>query len=175
MIVDITLLRENELFGPLAGDELSIIAPACSTFSVIEDGLLFTEGRTASHLYLVAEGQIALQKAVRAPHRRRSRRTTIGLCRPGEVVGWSALVEPYKHPLSATAWESSKLIRVDSKLLRKAMDMHPEIGYKVMVALSVVVSRRLAQLAHVLASERERSVFGDDPVEDVSDLFPQLM
>jgi CRP-like cAMP-binding protein len=162
MITDITPLKQSELFGALCADELSMVAPLCSTVSVFQEGILFSEGRTASHLYLVTDGQIALQKAVRVPHGRRSRRTTLALCAPGEVVGWSALLEPYKHTVLATAWDSSRLIRVDARPMRDAMESHPETGYKIMAALSDTVSRRLARLADTVANERERSVFGGD-------------
>ena len=62
-------------------------------------------------------------------------------------------MEPYKYTLSAVAWESSKLIRMDAKLLRKALDAHPEIGYKVTRSLSGIMSLRLTQITHALISE----------------------
>ncbi len=167
MITDLTPLKKSELFGALSADELSMVAPLCSTFTVIQEGILFSEGRSASHVYLITDGQIALQKAVRVPHGRRSRRTTLGLCGPGEVVGWSALLEPYKHSVSATAWDSSRLIRIDARPMRTALESQPETGYKVMAALSDIVSRRLARLADIVANERERSVFSSD--ESVAD------
>jgi CRP-like cAMP-binding protein len=166
MITDLTPLKQSELFRTLGADELSMVARFCSTFSVIEEGILFSEGRTASHLYLIADGQIALQKAVRVPHGRRPRRTTLGLCGPGDVVGWSALLEPYKHTVSATAWDSSRLIRVEAGSMREAMESHPETGFKVMTALLGVVSRRLSRLADTVANERERWVFGDEGTPD---------
>ena len=157
---DVAQLRENELFAALTNEELTEIAPFCSEFAVIEDGLLFSEGREASHLYLVTKGQIALRKAIRVPHGKTMRRTTIMVCRSGEAVGLSALVEPHKYILSAMAWESSRLIRVDSKRLRKTMDMYPQVGYKVMRSLSVTMTRRLRQTTEALITEREVSLAG---------------
>ena len=161
IIRDITPLHECELFQGLTDEEVSKFIPLCADFAVIEGGVvIFNEGRDASHLYLVVEGQIALQKAIRAPHARGSRRTVVAVCRPGEVVGWSALVEPYRYTLSAAAWNSSRLIRVDSKLLRKALDTYPVIGYKVMGALSAIMSRRLRQTTETLINQREMSYSG---------------
>ena len=120
MLSELDDLRKNELFAALTDDELSTLTPLCSRFAVIEDGLVFREGTEASYLYLVVEGQIALQRPLRAPHGRRSRRTTVAVCRPPEVVGWSALVWPYKYTLSAVGWESSRLVRVDASMLRKS-------------------------------------------------------
>lgn len=160
MIRGIARLQDSELFGALTEEELSKLAPFCSDFVILEDAVVFTEGRAASHLYLVTEGQIALQKAIRVPHARHSRRTTVALCGPRDVVGWSALVEPFKYTLSAMGWESSRLISVDAKLLRRALDVCPEMGYKVMMSLSAVMSRRLRQTTEALISERQVSLCG---------------
>ena len=162
MIKDITRLQDNELFGSLTEDELSKIAPLCSDFVAIEGATILMEGRNASHLYVVTDGQVALQKWIRPPHGTRSRRTTITLCRPGEIVGWSALVEPYKYTLSAVAWEHTRLINIDAKMLRRTLDTHPEIGYKVMSSLAAVVLRRLRQTTGTLINEREVSFAGLD-------------
>ncbi len=158
MINDTASLRECQLFQDLVEDELAKLSFLCSDFVVIQDGALFTEGRTASHLYVVSEGQIALQKAIRAPHARRSRRTTVAICSPSEVIGWSALVEPYKYTLSAVAWQSSRLIRIDSVALRRALEMYPDMGFKVMRALSAVMATRLKQTTSTLINERQSSL-----------------
>ena len=72
-----------------------------------------------------------------------------------EVVGWSALAEPYRYTISAVVWESSRLIKINSKLLLRALDIYPQIGHKVMGSLSTVMSRRLRQITEALIRERE--------------------
>ena len=160
MIGDISRLQDSELFETLTEEEISKLAPLCSDFVVVQDAFIFMEGRTASALYLVVEGQVALQKSIRVPHGTRSRRTTIAVCRQGDAVGWSALVYPYKYTLSAVAWDSCRLISMDAKILRRACDMYPVIGYKVMRSLSEVMSRRLRQTTEALINEREASFAG---------------
>lgn len=160
MIQHINMLRRSELFSQLTEDELCVLMPFCSDTVVVEDGMIFNEGREASHVYVLTEGKIALQKHIRAPHARHSRRTTITLCYPGETVGWSALVEPFKYTLSALAWESSKLIKIDAGTLRKALEMYPGLGYKVTSALAEVMSRRLRHTIDALINQRENSFLG---------------
>lgn len=155
MISPIDVLHQNELFKELTEEELSKLAPLSSSYAAIEDSALFMEGHSASRLYLVTNGQIALQKSIRVPHGSHPRCTTITICRPGEVAGWSALVRPYNYTLSAVAWETSKLISVDAKMLRKALAMYPEMGFKVMEALSEVMSKRLRQTTEALIDKRE--------------------
>ena len=155
MIKDVALLRCNELTKDLTDEELARFAVLCSPYAVVEDGLLFSEGRRASHLYLITEGQIAVQKPIRAPHARHSRRSIVAICEPGEIVGWSALVEPFVYTLTATGWKPSRLISVDAGLLRRALDSYPEMGYRLMNRLSAVISRRLRHTTEALISDRE--------------------
>jgi CRP/FNR family cyclic AMP-dependent transcriptional regulator len=147
------LLQENELFASLSDDEVKRLAPLCSDFAAVEGSVLFREGRAASRLFLVTDGQIALRKGIRSPLGKRWRHTTVAVCRPGEAVGWSALVQPYRHPLSAVAWESSRLLRIDAKIVRKMLDSSPELENKVMKALSMVAAHRLTQMAEALGRE----------------------
>ena len=147
------LLQENELFASRSDDEVKRLAPLCSDFAAVEGSVLFREGRAASRLFLVTDGQIALRKGIRSPLGKRWRHTTVAVCRPGEAVGWSALVQPYRHPLSAVAWESSRLLRIDAKIVRKMLDSSPELENKVMKALSMVAAHRLTQMAEALGRE----------------------
>ena len=142
------------MFGTLTREELSKILPLCTTLEYREADLVYAQGREATRVYVITRGQIALQKGIRAPNRRRSRRATLEVCGPGETVGWCALVEPYKYTLSAVAWESSTLIGIDAKMLRKALGMYAEIGYKVMCALVEAMARRLIRITDSLTDER---------------------
>ena len=160
MISSLERLGQNELFQSLTEEEQAKLAPLCSDFVAIEGAIVFLEGHNSSHLYLITEGSVALQKSIRVPHARHPRRTTVTVCRPGESVGWSALVYPHRYTLSAVAWESCKLISVDSKMLRRGLEMYPEIGNKVMKALSEVISRRLRQTTEALINEREVNFAG---------------
>ena len=155
MIAGIADLRQNELFGGLTDEELSRLAPLCSEFVAVQDAILFNEGRNARYLYIVTEGEMALQKAIRLPHGTSTRRTIVAVCAAGDALGWSAVVEPYKYSLSAISWQPSRLIRVDAKMLRRAFEMYPTLGFKVTKSLLSVMSRRLQQTADALIKDRE--------------------
>ena len=58
------------------------------------------------------------------------------------------------------AWESSKLIKIDAANLRKALELYPEVGYKVSAALAEVMSRRLRFTIDALINQREISFLG---------------
>lgn len=117
----------------------------------------FYSQRVALHhtIYIIIEGRVALQKAIRVPHGTHLRRTTVSVCGPGEAIGWSALVEPREYTLSAIAWEPSRLIGIEAGLLQLALDAFPEIGYRIMRSLSTIMSRRLGLTTAALTYERE--------------------
>ncbi len=150
----------SELFSVLAEDELCRVTPLCNELEGGEGEVIFTEGREAAQLYIVVEGKLALQKAIRAPHAKHPRRTTVTLCCSGQVAGWSALVPPYRYTLSGVGWEAYRLISINAALLRRELEARPVMGYKVMSALSIVISRRLKQTTDSLINEREVSFAG---------------
>ena len=160
MIKNVELLRSNELTKDLTDEDLTRFAALCSPYAVVEDGVLFSEGRRASHLYLITEGRIAVQRSIRTPHARHPRRSTVAICEPGQIVGWSALVEPFIYTLTATGWKTSRLISVDAALLRQALESAPEMGFRLMKTLSEVISRRLRLTTNALISDREGILSG---------------
>ncbi len=156
MINAIFPLRECELFTGLDDEELACIAIICSELDLSEGASLFSEHQPTERIYVVTEGKIALQKSIGTFLVQPSRRfATVAFCSTGQVVGWSALVEPYRYTLSATAWEPSQLLVISSGLLRRAMELNPGVGYRVMKSLSEVMGRRLQQVTQSLTMARE--------------------
>ena len=149
---------QSELLDTLTPQEISILAPLWSEFRVAEDAVLFSEGSPAAYLYVLLEGQIALQKAIRTPHAAWPRRTTVAACQPGELIGWSALAPPYQYTFSAVAWSYSTLVRIHSREMRETMGLHPDLGFKVMSAVAAVISRRLRQSMDALINAREMTI-----------------
>ena len=155
MINSIFPLRECELFKGLEDEELSRVAIICSEIELTEGETLFSEHWPAEQIYVVTRGSIALHQSVGTFLAQPSRRfATVAFCSPGQIVGWSALVEPYRYTLSATAWEESQLLGISSGLLRRTMELNPEIGYRIMKALSEVMGRRLQQVTQSLSIAR---------------------
>lgn len=156
MIDTIFPLRDCELLSGLNDAELSSIAIICTKISVDEGDSLFIEGQSAEHIYIVTDGRVALQKSLGDSRRKAQRgEATIAFCQPDEIVGWSALVEPYRYTLSATAWEPTRLLSIRASLLRRAMELNPDVGFRIMRALSEVMARRLQQVARALTAARE--------------------
>ena len=166
MIDSIFPLRECELFRDLADEEMSSIAILCSEVVEVEGAKLISEGQKADRLFVVTRGKVALHK--RLGRRADRRATTVAFCSSGQILGWSALVPPGRYTLSATAWEPVMLLAIPASLLRRAIDLNPDMGLRIMRCLSEIMARRLQQLTVALTTAREtpfrESVLGTNPL-----------
>lgn len=107
---------------------------------------LFSEGQPAQHLWLIRTGQIALD--TRVPGRGTVTMQTLG---PGDLLGWSWLVPPYRWQFGARTTEPVEAIEFDAVTLAGLADADPEVGYALTrMLLGVVLDRLQATRARLL-------------------------
>jgi CRP-like cAMP-binding protein len=99
---------------------------------------LYREGAAADILFLIREGRVAVESA--APGRGAVKVETVG---PGDVLGWSALFEPYRWHVDGRALESTLVFAVDGRCLRGKLDADPAFGYALTRRLLYHVHKRL--------------------------------
>jgi CRP-like cAMP-binding protein len=104
------------------------------------DATIFREGDQDDSLYLILDGQVALEVYVQGHGR-----ITILTLGPAEIFGWSAVI-PVEgtRTASARAMRTTKTIAFDSEALRKACDEDHDLGYQVYRRLTNVVAGRLS-------------------------------
>ena len=96
------------------------------------------EGQPTAALGIVQAGRLALRLHV--PERGLA---TILTVEPGDIVGWSAVVAPYRATTTAVAQEPSQVLELDAVALRAALDEDPELAAAVYSHILGAVSRRL--------------------------------
>jgi CRP/FNR family cyclic AMP-dependent transcriptional regulator len=137
-----TLIVESPLFADLEADELELIA-GCAQNVVFDPGeRLFAEGDAADTFFLVRHGLVALEQFV--PNRGLLTVQTVG---PGEIVGWSWLVPPYRWQLGARTVEGVRAIAFDGACLRGKLEAQPGLGYR-------LLSRFSRELVELLTAAR---------------------
>jgi CRP/FNR family cyclic AMP-dependent transcriptional regulator len=99
---------------------------------------IFREGDRDDFLYLVVEGQAALE--INVPPRGRVRILTVG---PGEVFGWSSVYYQKPKTAGAAALEATQGLALDAARLRERSETDPRFGYWLARRLLEVVSERL--------------------------------
>jgi len=135
-------------------DELVQTLTSCASNVVFsESNYLFHEGEDAKTFYLIRSGRVALE--VQAGEKGNVRIQTLG---PGEVIGWSWLISPYKWHFDARAIEKVHAFELDATCLRTKCETDCRFGYEILRRFSEVLQRRLEatrlQLLDVYGSKR---------------------
>ncbi len=117
---------------------------------------LFRLGAEADCLYLVSRGRINLTLPMQV--RGQDQDVLVEERTPGQTVGWSALIPPYRFTLRATAPLATEVISLPRATLCDHFLRHPEIGYMVTLNLAAVIGQRLQIFQAMWLREMERMV-----------------
>ncbi len=132
------IISGHALFSGLDETFLDLVT-GCSKNTRFDDGAyLGREGAPADELFLIRHGQVSLQIA--APGRGSVSFMTAG---PGETIGLSWLVPPYRWTYDARAAGLVRAIAIDAACLRNKCEADHDLGYEVMKRLAPVLVDRL--------------------------------
>jgi CRP-like cAMP-binding protein len=124
----------DEMLGKLAGISQARIFPAGS--------ILFEERTRNNNLYLIWSGRVALDMDV--PGHGGVRVLSLG---PGDMVGWSAVLDEGEMTASAVATEDTEVVALAADKLLAQCQADPQLGYEIMLRVA-------RQLAHRLLATR---------------------
>jgi CRP/FNR family cyclic AMP-dependent transcriptional regulator len=117
---------------------------------------LFHLGASADRMYLIARGRLKLTMPMQV--RGREEDIAVEERGPGETVGWSALIPPYRFTLTATALIETEVVAFSREALEHHFAAHPAIGCTVSLNLASVVGQRLQLFQTMWMREMERMV-----------------
>ena len=144
-MISLDFLRKVDIFKGLSDDQLDSIGQLCYEASFMEGDVLFSEGQSADHLFLISEGTVDLSFSL--PGRIRTPGTTIVSVRQGRAFGWSSLMPPYLYRLTAHCMsETCKVLCLDREPLRQLFDTDMQLGFQVTVNLTTLLSARFRRL-----------------------------
>lgn len=147
-------LRECAVFSGLTNAELEKIASSALEKSYEAGITVLQEGGPAEELLVIREGKVAVQMTLPKAQGEMSRKVTVEVVTRGEVVGWSAIVEPHIYAFSAVCLQKATALSLSGNKLRWLLRDDPRIGYEVLKGLIKVVASRLEETRHLLISER---------------------
>lgn len=132
------ILAEHPFLAGLAPEQQRVIVGCARNHSFKPSEYVLREGDPADEFFLIRSGRIALEIA--APGRAPVVVATLG---PGEIVGASWLVEPYRWMFDARAIEPVRAIGLDAACLRGKCDADPALGYEMMKRFLPIIVNRL--------------------------------
>jgi len=132
------VLEELSFSADLPAAFLSQLAVDATLEQAPAGGLLFREGSQNDNLYLVRSGRLALEMNVLG--RGAVRILTLG---PGEMVGWSSLLNEGKMTASAVAVEDTEVVVAPADKLRALSEANHDFGFHLMRQMAAALSMRL--------------------------------
>ena len=143
------IINETDLFKSINFEVMEEIANICSEEHYAKDTVLFEMGEKAEYLYILVEGTVNLVI-------KNGGSLVYSLTEPGEVFGWSSMVDPGLYTASGVCSSDLKVVRIKKEKLYKLFDLHPDVGFKILKRLGSVFSKRLSNAYRDLLSARER-------------------
>ena len=132
------LIVESPVFKGLDQDQLELIAGCASNTVFAAGDRLFREGDQADTFFLIRHGLVALDAYV--PNRGQLTMETVG---PGEILGWSWLLPPYRWHFTGRAVDLVRAIQFDGACLRGKCEDDPVLGYELLNRFAQVLVSRL--------------------------------
>lgn len=153
MLDNVSELRRFRILDDLSQDELEAIAQIATVQTFPERATLTREGLEANRLYLLLEGKVLI--TVESPD---GREGVLDEVMPGEEVGWSAVVAPYRYTATSHTTETSRAIVLEGADLRRLFETSHHMGYSVVKNAGHVISRRYGQAIGEWGELREKDL-----------------
>ncbi len=141
------IVKEIDLFKGIDPKIMEEIVNICSEENYTKDTLLFKKGEEADSLYILEEGSIKLVIENEGS-------ITYSLIDPGDVFGWSSMVESGLRTASGICATDLKVVKIEREKLDKIFNLHPDVGLQVLKRLAGVISERLSNAYRDLLSAR---------------------
>ena len=134
-----SLIREHPFLADLTEAECEVVA-GCAKNAVFEPGVyILREGQPANAFHLIRHGRVAVE--IYAPRRGSHVLQTLG---PGEILGLSWIVPPYRSTSDARAMEQVRTFSFDAVCLREKCEKDPALGYALMKRFVPVLVQRMS-------------------------------
>lgn len=147
-MVPLELFRQFPFFASVNDGQLARLAAISIEISYEPGEIIFEEGASADRLYLVLSGAIELRMRMDGL----GRPIPVGIVGPGEVVGWSTLVQPHQYTARGEARGPTRVVAVDSVRLRQLVEEDHSLGYYLYRQVASVIAHRLHDLRLRLVS-----------------------
>ncbi len=145
-----------ELLNGLTPEQAGEVLALGKRLIVASGAELFHLGDEAETLFVIQRGRIRLTLPMEV--RGRDEDVLVEERAPGQTVGWSALIPPYRFTLTARAPLETEVITLTREALRSHFAAHPEVGQAVSLNLAAVIGQRLQLFQTMWLREMQRTV-----------------
>lgn len=131
-------IQNQSLLGGLPSSVIDELVDAATAQTHDTGTILFRYGDAASSFYVLTSGRVVMEvPAIQGPN------LELHEIGPGELLGWSWLIAPYKWSFQARVRETSELIAFDGERIRARCEADHEFGYAILSRFTSLMSQRL--------------------------------
>jgi CRP-like cAMP-binding protein len=138
-------IMESDLFKGVSQRFITRVANGAEEQNYKKNSVIFGRGEEASSFYVLATGDVHIEIV--------ETEGALAVSRPGEVFGWSALVEPYRYTATAKCVRDTRVIKISRDVLEAAIKDHPSEGLAVLKNLAGIIASRLRYAYRQLVPE----------------------
>ena len=123
------------------GIDLTVIKAVnavCRTTNFKSGQQIFAKGDSADFLYILETGSVELLL-------KEEDQTCFFLTEPGEVFGWSSIVEKGVYTSTATCKADTKLLTVSKQDIKEIFNKYPQAAIKFYQRLGSIFSKRISK------------------------------
>jgi CRP-like cAMP-binding protein len=147
-------LEKHELFGLLSPNEINRLSAASGVAKLKEGDRIYSEGIPASHLFVLINGRVELQRPTKeGPN------LLVDDLIAGSIFGVSSLMGEDRYLLNAECTEDSEVLKIEGSTLLQILDENPVVGCAVQRRVSQIFFKR-----YLNSLERLRSVIQAIPM-----------
>jgi CRP-like cAMP-binding protein len=137
-VLSIEVLRSLPYFAGVSAESLKQVAELSEERAFTAGEVLFREDDTAGEIYILRNGEIDIVYGVT-----RGDEKVVDTVVVGDLIGWSALVEPFNRTATAVARQAGTAVVIDGKGIQALCDRDQSLGYHLVSRLAETLSRRL--------------------------------
>jgi CRP/FNR family cyclic AMP-dependent transcriptional regulator len=147
MPTDPTFLRDFSCFRDLSDDQLKAIAQITNAVCYPPGQILFEEGKPGERLFFLVKGDVEVLYNIGE-----AGQVHVDMVSGEEVVGCSALAEPYTYTATERSLTEVEVLEVDAASLRELMQKDCQLGFSLQHQIIRVLTERILDLRLAAAS-----------------------
>ncbi len=131
-------LRRYPFFLSVDADVLKEVAMISDEVAFDANETIFAENDPAERLYIVIDGEVDLKYTLGDGQQR-----VVDTIVAGELLVWSAMVEPFRCTTAGVTRKPSTLISINGAKFRALCEQHHDLGYRMLVSVTKSLASRL--------------------------------
>ena len=132
------ILRRYPYFAAISDESLKGLAMIAGEQVFPAATEIFREGDPARYLHVITKGEVNIQYLLGNDELR-----TVDTLVDGDLLCWSALIEPYKTTARGIASKETHTVRLEAGKLRELCEQAPLLGFRLTTQVAKLLAHRL--------------------------------